>query len=165
MDVVFAQLPCRDAATCTGCAACAAICHNDSITMEPNSEGFLYPQIDSNLCNECGLCFGICPVNQKNSPETPGNGVNGKKPSAVFAAWHLNESIRRGSSSGGIFSALAETVLRKGGAVVGAAFDDEFVVRHIHIENLADLEKLRGSKYVQTVFAPPLHKFIRAFLK
>ena len=38
------------------------ICPQHAISMEENAEGFLYPQIDKDKCNNCGLCTKICPV-------------------------------------------------------------------------------------------------------
>lgn len=150
----------EDLELCTGCAACAAICPSASIVMQSNAEGFLYPQINSDLCDNCDRCRNICPVNPKNLSAKQDNRQN-KKPSAVFATWHLNEVIRHESSSGGVFTALAESLLLQGGVVAGAAFDDNFVVRHILIENSDDLEKLRGSKYVQSEVPPSMYQFIR----
>ncbi|MCU0915846.1 MAG: Coenzyme F420 hydrogenase/dehydrogenase, beta subunit C-terminal domain [Planctomycetes bacterium] len=84
---------------------------------------------------------------------------------SVFAAWHLDESIRRDSSSGGVFSALAENVLARNGAVVGAAFDDQLTVRHILIEVPEDLPRLRGSKYVQSEVTPVLYRRLQDQLR
>jgi coenzyme F420-reducing hydrogenase beta subunit len=83
----------------------------------------------------------------------------------VFAAWQLNETIRRESSSGGVFTALAESFLVKGGVVVGAAFDDQLVVRHILIEKVSEIHRLRGSKYVQSEVSPVLYRRIRNVLR
>jgi coenzyme F420-reducing hydrogenase beta subunit len=146
---------------CVGCAACAAACPKDCITMRPDSEGFPNPQIDMTVCNDCGLCRRICAVNRKMSPTAlEGRGENLGKPLKVFAAWYLDEAIRRESTSGGVFTALAGNILAQGGAIVGAAFDDHLVVRHTLIEMSADIHRLRGSKYVQSQIAPILYRQI-----
>lgn len=151
---------------CTGCGACAAICPKDSITMQPDDEGFLYPVTDAHVCTDCGLCRQTCPVNPKETfPNKRASAARGSKPLSVFASWHLDENIRRDSSSGGVFTALAESILAKGGAVVGAAFDDQFVVRHILIESSDDLHRLRSSKYVQSEVFQALYLQIRDQLK
>lgn len=151
---------------CTGCAACAAVCAMDCITMEPDDEGFLHPRINTADCTDCGLCRQACPVCRgkpsegvKEREETQG------KPLHVFAAWHLNEAVRRESSSGGVFTALAESIFARGGVVVGAAFDDRLVVRHTLIETPADLHRLRGSKYVQSEVSSSLYRQIRDLLQ
>lgn len=164
MNEVFTHPLGEDLETCTGCAACVAACPKGVIAMQPSSEGFLYPQINSALCDDCGLCRTTCPVNPKNLSKTQSNGQDSKKPSAVFAAWHLNEAIRHESSSGGVFTALAEAVLTQGGVVAGAAFDDDLVVRHILIENSTDLARLRGSKYVQSEIPQTMYQCMRDLL-
>ncbi len=129
--------------------------------MEPNAEGFFYPIMDESLCNQCGLCAQICPVGiKKKTPEGANIG-----PLVVYAAWNLDETIRCLSSSGGLFTALAEHILAQGGSVVGAAFDDELVVRHIIIETKEELAGLRGSKYVQSELSPNLFSKIKNCLQ
>ena len=126
---------------CVGCGACENVCPVKAISMQENEEGFLYPVVDSDLCVSCNKCNHVCPV-QKNEKKAV--------VSKAYAAWNKDDAILRGSSSGGVFSILAQYVLRKGGVVCGAAFDEGNVVKHILVENAADLEKLRGSKYVQS---------------
>lgn len=53
-------------------------------------------------------------------------------------------------TSGGIFTDLAKAVLRNGGAVYGAAYNDQFEVVHICVENEEGLFRLRGAKYAQS---------------
>lgn len=131
----------RDKKDCCGCAACAQRCPQGSITLQADKEGFLYPVVNNNLCNNCGLCEKVCPViNQRQS----------NKPVKVLAAINNNEEIRLKSSSGGIFSLLAEQTLKAGGIVFGAAFNKNWEVEHIYIESVEELERLRGSKYVQS---------------
>ena len=67
----------------------------------------------------------------------------------TVAACAKDESVRLQSSSGGIFTVLAERVLDDGGVVVGVAQTAPTRFRHIVVDNKADLAKLRGSKYVQ----------------
>lgn len=133
----------KNKALCTGCSACVQRCPAQCITMSPDNEGFLYPEIDHSRCINCGLCDRICPIL---SPGTR----NQSSPPQAYAAYSKNEEIRSSSSSGGVFSEIATTVLRNGGVVFGAAFDETYQVAHIGIDNEADLHKLRGSKYVQS---------------
>jgi len=150
---------------CTGCAACAAVCPVDAIAMQPNTEGFLHPSIDIVSCTECGLCKQICPINRSKTIKTDRTTKdgNGHFP-CVWAAWNVDEDIRRQSSSGGIFTSLALDVLNRGGRVVGAAFDDNFVVRHCVIDSAEKLHLLRGSKYVQSEIKPSLLHDIQEML-
>ncbi|MGA2915469.1 MAG: Coenzyme F420 hydrogenase/dehydrogenase, beta subunit C-terminal domain [Sedimentisphaerales bacterium] len=158
--------PCESLEVCTGCGACAAVCPVSCITMQPNDEGFLYPVTDTDICTDCGICRRICPVGPEKIAVAKMASEGDKSGQlAVFAAWHLDEHIRRESSSGGVFTALAENILAQGGIVVGAAFDEQFVVRHILIESSKDLHRLRGSKYVQSEVAPALYRQIRDLLE
>jgi coenzyme F420-reducing hydrogenase beta subunit len=128
-------------ATCTGCASCANTCPFDSIKMEYNSEGFAFPVIDANKCKECNLCEIRCPIN---SLETK----------YVFLKSYALKLIDKediyNSASGGMFYALALDALDKSGVVFGAAYDAEFRVKHIMVDNKEDLQKLRKSKYLQS---------------
>lgn len=134
------KLPERD---CCGCSACANICPKQCIKMIPDNEGFLYPEIDKEICVHCNLCVKTCPVLSKKSIDT----VSPK----AYAARNKNNNIVSRSSSGGIFSLLAEYMINSKSAIVwGAMFNDNWEVIHERIETVEDLEKLRGSKYVQS---------------
>ncbi|WP_303790531.1 Coenzyme F420 hydrogenase/dehydrogenase, beta subunit C-terminal domain [Ruminococcus flavefaciens] len=133
-----------DKTNCSGCHACANACPKNCISMVSDEEGFWYPQVNKEKCIDCGLCEKVCPIIHKWQPD------DSRKTTAI-AAINLNEEIRLESSSGGIFTLIAEKIIDQGGVVFGAAFSDDFKsVRHICVDNKADLEKLRGSKYVQS---------------
>lgn len=127
---------------CNGCSACASACPKNCIIMLPDELGFLYPQIDEKQCIDCGLCEKICPVI---------NSADSSEVTKAYAVKNKNEGIRMQSSSGGVFTAIAEKVLNDGGAVFGASFTDDFkAVEHIAVDSIENLYKLRGSKYVQS---------------
>lgn len=127
---------------CTGCGCCELICPVDAIRMTENDEGFRYPVIDKNKCINCGLCAKKC-----HAISEPGIDANH---SDVYYAINKNSEIRKASSSGGVFSALADSVLREGGLVAGAYFDESTKkVIHATTDHVT-LEKLRRSKYVES---------------
>lgn len=128
---------------CTGCSACAHICPKNCISLCGDNRGFLYPQIDKELCVNCGICEKNCPVLNKEKQEAFTDVIS-------YAAKIKDNNIRRNSSSGGIFSAIAKTVLDNNGIIYGAAFDDNFVVKHIGISSSGELDLIRRSKYVQS---------------
>ena len=130
-----------DHTRCTGCTACASGCPRDAITMERDREGFAYPTVDLDKCVHCGRCTAVCPLLHEREP---------KPLPAVFAAWNRDESIRKDSTSGGAFTALADYVLEGGGVVFGAAFDGKQHLRHVACFRKEDLWRLRGAKYVQS---------------
>lgn len=126
---------------CSGCEACKNGCPKDCIEMTRDEEGFLYPKVNTERCIECNVCNNICPI--LNPP-------NNEIYSHSYAGQIKNEDVRKRSSSGGIFSALAEKIIAEGGSVFGAAFDENFCVHHIEVKNIGELDKLRGSKYTQS---------------
>lgn len=128
-----------DNKSCTGCACCVNACNHSAISMQKDSEGFLQPVINRELCTECGLCMQKCPeLNVQNRP----------KSSACYAAYSYQ--FQRNGSSGGMFSAIADYVLGNGGVVYGAAFDEELRLYHIGVNNKEGMQPLRGSKYLQS---------------
>lgn len=128
---------------CTGCSACAQACPRRCIAMSADGEGFLYPQIDAAHCVECGRCRDVCPVLRSSSAEKP--------LLTAMAAHSTDNDTLAASSSGGVFTLLAQCVLEEGGVVFGAAFDGVLTVRHIAVETVEGLEALRGSKYLQSI--------------
>lgn len=125
---------------CTGCGACVSICPKKAITMQPDEEGFLYPAVNGDLCVECDLCEKRCPVGKP----TPENKVH------VYGAQNRDEALRKQSSSGGVFTALARDMFAGGGVVFGAAFDESLHLEHIGAFDESELAPMRGSKYVQS---------------
>ena len=131
----------KDKKDCCGCEACVQRCPKKCIAFKEDEEGFLYPYVNLEHCVDCGLCNQVCPV------LCPGEE---RKPLQVFAAKNLDEEIRRQSSSGGVFTLLAERVLQEGGVVFGARFNSQWEVVHDYTETLEGLAAFRGSKYVQS---------------
>lgn len=126
---------------CCGCNACAAICPARCIHMQADEEGFLYPHVHTERCINCGRCEKVCPVLHRPAPV--------QQPLA-YAAKHKDKSVRLHSSSGGVFSALAEQIFAEGGAVFGAAFRDDWSVGQQAADTKDNLDKLLRSKYVQS---------------
>lgn len=127
-------------AECTGCGACVSICPKHAITMRPDEEGFLYPSVDPELCISCDLCEKRCPVGHAHS----------EKDVTTIGAQHLDPDVRRNSSSGGVFTALARNMNEQGGVVFGAVFDEQLRVEHVGAINEEEFSAMRGSKYVQS---------------
>lgn len=126
---------------CCGCTACMHVCPIKCIVMHEDEEGFLYPAIEKEKCIDCHQCEKVCPVR---------NTDNVNRKTETLVGYNRNEEIRNHSSSGGIFSVIAEWILQQDGVVFGAAFDENFEVHHIAVETKEELAKLRGSKYVQS---------------
>lgn len=135
---------------CYGCGLCSVICPVQCITMKSNEEGFLYPAIDDSKCVQCGKCGRVCPVQAD---------VQFLMPEKVYAAWNKDETIRRISSSGGIFLALSKQIIGDGGYVCGAVLDmPDLRLYHVLSDDWNDVLRMKGSKYFQStildVFEP-----------
>lgn len=125
---------------CTGCGACYNKCPANAIKMEYDDEGFIFPKV-TDSCVNCGLCQSACPVlkPQELHPQPQ-----------TYAVWASDE-IRLKSSSGGMFTLMANYILGQGGAVCGAAYtEDHQFVEHRWAVSQSELAPLRGSKYVQS---------------
>lgn len=129
---------------CCGCSACAQICPKNAIKMETDEEGFLYPKIDETKCVNCGLCKKACAFQNGYNLEDRLEKIK------VFAAKSKDDEIRRKSSSGGMFTIIAEEILKESGTIYGAAFDENFKVKHIRIDSMEEIDKLRRAKYSQS---------------
>lgn len=127
---------------CCGCSACANICNFNAISMKEDSEGFMYPEINPQICYHCGACEKVCPVLNQDEKER-------EEPDA-YAVTSNKEEILLKSSSGGVFSHLANYILNQGGIVFGAAFSSVNKVQHKAVTDKKDLMTLCGSKYVQS---------------
>lgn len=126
---------------CTGCGACVAACPRNCISMSPDAWGFLYPQVDAKQCVKCGLCQNICPLNAnaKRNGET-----------SAYSVCNKEDKVRLTSSSGGVFTILAEHVINNRGIVFGVGFDENWNAINLPAENETELKQLRGAKYVQS---------------
>lgn len=130
-----------DRALCTGCQSCFNSCPKGCISLKMEN-GYLYPAIDDTQCIECGRCRESCPVLRP---------VEQKIPRRVFAAACLDLSDYKASSSGGMATLLGKKIILQGGIVYGAAFvNQKQGVRHVRVNSLEGLERLRGSKYVHS---------------
>lgn len=128
---------------CVGCGACVSGCPKDAIQLISDEWGYYRAEVDADLCIDCGKCSRICPAIKL--PE--------KRNSLMPECYEFiakDEKILRNSSSGGAFTVMAKKVLESGGAVVGAAWKEDFSVEHIVVDSVDELHKLQKSKYLQS---------------
>lgn len=126
---------------CCGCSSCVQRCPKQCISLHEDEEGFLYPKVNLDTCIDCGLCEKVCPVLHQ---------AEERVPLEVFAAKNPNEQIRMESSSGGVFTQLAEQTIEAGGVVFGVKWNEHFEAVHAYTETKEGLAAFRGSKYVQS---------------
>lgn len=108
--------------------------------MKTDAEGFLYPEVDQGACIKCGACENVCPILAARKERFP---------LRTFGAVCTDDTIRMKSSSGGVFSSFATSVIQSGGVVFGARFDKRWQVIIDSANTIEQLTLLRGSKYVQ----------------
>lgn len=140
---------------CTGCGSCSLVCPKSCISMEKNMKGFMHPIIDNELCVSCKRCEKVCPILNK----LPSNSST-----AFWAAKNSDAIVRKSSSSGGVFSALAKYCIKQGGIVCAAMYDDDYNVIHTVSNNLSTIGKFQGAKYAQS-YAAAHFQYIEQLLK
>lgn len=125
---------------CTGCMACLAACPRHAITVSNGFLGQTFPEINEEMCIDCGLCDRTCP--SLNQPTK-------RLPQQCYASWTRDESDYQTTTSGGLATAMAKHTILKGGIAYGCAAMG-IHVKHIRCSSLKDVERLKGSKYVQS---------------
>lgn len=129
-----------DKTECNGCTSCIQRCPKKCIDMKEDKEGFLYPEIDKNICINCRFCYSSCSnMTKKNEYENK-----------VYACINKNESIVNVSSSGGMFTLFAQYILKKDGIVYGARLNEKLEVEHTRVESIDRLHEIQKSKYSQS---------------
>ena len=128
---------------CTGCGACTYVCPKKAIQLHGDKEGFLEPHVDIEKCTECGLCVVNC--HAKNEIKCTSMDYE------QYAIKHRDEAVRAKSRSGGVFTAISDYFLEKGGVVFGAVLNKEnFTVEHVCAHTPEERDRMCGSKYVQS---------------
>lgn len=127
---------------CVGCGVCVSKCPQNCLSIISDRYGFYCPSVNINECVNCGLCDKSCPVLAKKREL-----IQVKKTIAVTVT---DKEVLNHSSSGGAFYLLASAIINRGGYVCGAEISQDNIVRHRIVNNLKDLSKLLGSKYVQS---------------
>lgn len=127
---------------CSECNACVQICKHQAIELKVNEEGFSYPCINIEKCIHCNLCIEVCPM--QNGDKVKLSNLK------VLAVQIKNNKTLQKSSSGGVFSLIANYVIKNNGIIYGAAWNAEMQLCHIGVETEKELERLRGSKYVHS---------------
>lgn len=144
---------------CCGCNACGDICPRNAISFKTDEEGFWYPVIDNEKCIDCGMCDKVCPI--KTKPQSRSNNVSRPK---CFAAEHKSIEVVFNSTTGGMFSALAEGMYSQKGYVGGAIHNEDFSVSHFVSNSRSDLQQLRRSKDLQSN-AEGFYKKVKSLLE
>lgn len=130
---------------CVGCGSCSVRCPQNAILMSMDTEGFLYPKIDIDKCIGCKVCEKACPIINWETIQIANHNLY------CYAGFLKNKDLLKKSSSGGIATALAKTIIACGGVVFGVAYTQDFkMAEFISCETNYDIDKIRGTKYIQS---------------
>ena len=129
---------------CTACGACVSICNKDALHLLTNKEGFYIPSCDETRCIGCKQCESVCHILNASYPKVSQPSVN------AFMLKAKEREVVRSSSSGGIFSLLANYVTRNAGYVYGAVYDYEKEILKCSSSREYSLDALKKSKYVES---------------
>ena len=130
---------------CVGCYACEQVCPFEALEMIEDARGFRYPYVDKGKCKNCGRCERVCPCLQS---EVKSNGR--LEDAEYYIAESCNTVERRKSQSGGVAFALGKLFLQEDGYVYGCIMNSENEAIHSRCTSIRELERTRGSKYVQS---------------
>lgn len=130
---------------CSGCGACMNTCPVGAIVMKENTEGFLIPKIDLEICVKCGKCDSVCPHLNRSSVTNDTTNVQG-----VWLYASKNDQAKMKSSSGAACYELCKSMLNEGGYICGCAWDNNLKAVHILGNTEQILVSTQGSKYVQS---------------
>lgn len=129
---------------CTGCGSCVYICPVNAIKYEINKNGFFEAYVDSDKCVNCGKCQRVCSRFLKDEGKSIKNGE-------LIAAKTKKEDILKTTTSGGIAYEIAKYGLQNGYKIFGTIYDyRKNMAKAIIIDNMEELDKTKGSKYVQS---------------
>ena len=141
-----------DSVRCTGCHACYSVCPTSAITMKRSEDGFLFPHISSALCVNCGMCEKVCYMGKEITNTIPDENIK------CYSGYATDINIIKSSSSGGMFYLLSQKILKQGGVVFGAIYDEQHCeIKHASTDSVA-IEKLMKSKYVQSNIGDTYHE-------
>lgn len=130
---------------CYGCGLCAVVCPKNIISIKLNNSGFYEPVIDNiEACTNCGSCFSVCSIKDKNL--SVNNGVV-----ASYAAWSNDPEVRRKCSSGGVGYEIGRYLIKEGYKACAVRYNAaENRAEHYIAPNEEEFEASMGSKYIQS---------------
>lgn len=145
---------------CTGCGACSAICPVGAITIIENKEGFYAPQLNSDKCVNCGLCQTVC--YKYHSIEYLPQLLD----KVCIATCSNDKHTHQTTTSGGFAYELSRWGIENGYKIAGVIYDyslDRALTTIV--DNIADLERFKGSKYIQSYTEESFGKLLEMALQ
>ncbi|MCR5666511.1 MAG: Coenzyme F420 hydrogenase/dehydrogenase, beta subunit C-terminal domain [Eubacterium sp.] len=145
------MIDCVQPSECVLCAGCRNVCPTGAISFENQYLDYAYPLIDSEKCIQCNKCEMVCPIVQKTNLKE-GDYLHG------YAAKVEDDIVRKNSTSGGVFYAIAMHTIQEGGYVCGAVYEEDYRVAHIVSNQKEDIIRMMGSKYAVSEMGDTLQK-------
>lgn len=131
---------------CVGCKACGDICPKKAISFYTDEEGFWYPLIDQDKCIKCGACDRVCPALKIHRSDE-----DYRKRPKTYMTYYKDKTVRYNSTSGGMYYALAEGILERGGYIAGCVYNEDYSgAYHLVSGEKQDLKRIMRSKYFQS---------------
>ena len=141
---------------CTGCFACANACPKSCISLVEDEYGEIHPKVDTDACIDCKLCQKTCPNNRE---------IAFRYPSHCYAAWITNKEKRKICATGGIGTELSEFVIKHGGIIFGSRYDEKLNPIITWTDSITELERFKGSRYLQSKVGEETYKQVKEFLR
>ncbi|MCH3980526.1 MAG: Coenzyme F420 hydrogenase/dehydrogenase, beta subunit C-terminal domain [Prevotella sp.] len=141
---------------CTGCFACVNACPKSCISLVEDEYGEIHPKVDTDVCIDCKLCQKTCPNNRE---------IAFRYPSHCYAAWITNNDKRKICASGGIGTEFSEFVIKHGGIIFGSRYDEQLNPIITWTDSITELERFKGSRYVQSNVGEKTYKQVKEFLR
>lgn len=133
---------------CTGCSACSIICPCNAISINLSKDGFYVPIVDDDICNHCCICKEVCYKYLPESEYNPEKVYTDKKIIAVLNSY--TEQLHSVSTAG-VATKLAKAYFNMNNNVCGVSFNPKNnKCEHIIAFCDEDIERMKGSKYVQS---------------
>ncbi len=140
---------------CVGCEACVQVCRHKAIIMVEDAEGFRYPVVNKERCNDCGLCHSVCPMEHE---------IRWKDAEKVVLGGHHKDSeVVHSSTSGGAFSAIVDAWCDDNYVIFGAQASGMYV-SHSYVTNKQEINRFRKAKYLQSVIGDSFAR-VKEFLQ
>lgn len=141
---------------CTSCQMCSAVCPLNAINIILDHEGFYKPEVDYDLCINCGICLKTCYKYDHNVRMTKDYSKY-----STYSAVSKDVDNLKTSTSGGASSILMSSLLEQGYTIVGVTYDynKDIAINDI-VYNLLEIDKFRGSKYMQSYTEETFKKIV-----
>lgn len=142
---------------CSGCSACYIVCPKKAIEIKLDEEGFYKAFVDKEKCISCGMCKKVCTRFNEKIKQLPTKLEKGK----LYAAQSKNIEVINSCTSGGIAYEIAKYGIENGYKIAGVIYNyEKNNAITIITDNLDELEKIKGSKYIQAYTTSAFNEII-----